>query len=77
VLGVEALVVDVDLLATDLAAQVILRQRRALVGPLALGSDEDDPPVETLLAKRLGGLRAGQAGADDDVSLVTAHGMSS
>jgi hypothetical protein len=40
VLGVEALVVDVHLLASQLPAQVVLRQRRALVGALLLGADQ-------------------------------------
>jgi hypothetical protein len=77
VLGVEPLVVDVDLLAADLAAQIVLGERRALVWPLVLGADKHDPPVEPLLPERLGGLRAGQAGSDDDLSLVIGHGSSS
>ena len=75
--GVEALVVDVDLLAADLATQVLLGQRRALVGPLVLGPDQHHAPVEALVAQGLGRLRAGQARADDHERLVTGHGMSS
>jgi hypothetical protein len=73
VLGVVALVVHVDLLAPDLAAEVVLRQRRALVGPLLLRPHEDDAPLEALLAERLGGLGAREARADDHVCLVTGH----
>ena len=76
-LGVEALLVDVQLLAPRLAAQVVLRQRRSLVGPLVLDADEHHPPLEALLAERRGGLGAGEAGADDHVGLVTGHGNSS
>ena len=75
-LGVEALVVHVDLLAPHLAAQVVLRQRRALVGALLLRPHQHNAPLEALLAERLGGLRAGEARADDHVRLVTAHGNS-
>ena len=71
VLGVEALVVDVDLLAAGLAAQVVLGQRRPLVRALVLGADQQQAPVEALCAQGLGGLGAGQAGADDDEGLVT------
>jgi hypothetical protein len=72
-LGVEALIVHVHLLASHLAAEVVLRKRRALVGPLLLRADEHDAPIEPLLAKRLGGLGAGEARADDHVRSVTAH----
>ncbi len=74
--GVEAFVVDVDLLAADLSAQVVLRQRRALVGALVFRADQHDAPVEAVLAQRLGGLGAGEAGADDDMGLLTGHGNS-
>ena len=73
VLGVEALVVDVDLLAAGLAAQVVLGQRRPLVGALVLGADQHEAAVEALGAQGLGGLGAGEAGADDDVGLVSGH----
>ena len=45
VLGIEALIVDVGP-ALGLAAQVVLRERRALVGPLGLIADQDDAAVE-------------------------------
>ena len=61
---------DVDLLARHLAAQVALGERRAFVRALTLGADEHDTPVEALRAQRLGGLGAGQAGADDHEGLV-------
>jgi hypothetical protein len=50
VLTVEGLRMDIGLLARGLRAQVILGQRRALVGSLRLGADQDDPAVEPLLA---------------------------
>ena len=62
VLVVEALVVDVDRLVVGLATEDVLGQRRALVGPLALGAEQDDAALEALLAQRLGGLGAGQPG---------------
>src|SRR5206468_4585373 len=43
VLLVERRIVDEDLLALGLAAQVVLRERRPLVGPDALLADQDDP----------------------------------
>ena len=73
-LGVEALVVDEDLVAAGLAAQVVLGQRRALVGTVELGADEHDAPVEALGPQGLGGLGAGQAGADDQERLLRGHG---
>ena len=57
---------QVDAVALGLAAQVVLAQRRALVGPLGLGAQQHDAPVEALLAQRLDGLAAGHAGAHDD-----------
>ena len=39
-----------------LAPDELLGERRALVGALRLGADQEDPSVEALLAKRLGGL---------------------
>ena len=72
--GVEALVVDVDLLAPDLPAQVVLGQRRPLVGALGLGADQHHAPVEALRAQRLGGLRTGETRADDHECLVTVMG---
>ena len=70
---VERLLVHVGLVARRLAAQVILRQRRSFVGTLLLGADEQHAAVEPLLAEGLGGLRAGQAGADDHECLVGGH----
>jgi hypothetical protein len=62
---VEALVVDVDLLAPDLPAQVVLGQRRPLVGALGLGADQHQAAVEALGTQCLGGLRSGETRADD------------
>ena len=67
---VEGLVVDIDLVEPGLAAQIVLRQRWALVRALRLGADQHDASVEALLAQ-LGGRRgAGQARADDDEGLL-------
>jgi hypothetical protein len=55
-----------DFLAAGLALQVVLGQRRPFVGADVLLGGQHDPPVETLLAQRLRGLRAGQAAAGDD-----------
>ncbi len=75
--GVEALVVDVDLLAPGLAAQVLLGQRRPLVRALRFAADQHQAPFEALASQRLGRLGAGEAGADDHECLVTGHGTSS
>ena len=76
VLGVEALVVDVDPLASGLAAQVVLRQRRALVRALVLGADKHQAPFEAFVSQCLSGLGGGQAGADDHECLLSGHGIS-
>ena len=73
VLRVEVTVVHVRGLPAGLTAQVLLGQRRPLVGALVLGADQQDAPFEAIAAQRLGGLGAGQAGADDDVGLVSGH----
>ena len=71
-LGVERVRVDVRLVA-DLPAQVLLGERRALVGPLGLVADQHQLTVESLLAQRLCRLGSGQAGADDHESLAVGH----
>jgi hypothetical protein len=68
VIGVEALIVDVGP-GLRLAAQVVLRERRTLVGSLGLITDQDDAAVEALRTEGLRRLRASQAGADDGESL--------
>ena len=73
VLVVEALLVDVDLVAAGLAAEVVLGERRPLVGPLLLGADQHHAPVEALLAQRLGGLGAGKARSGDHERLGCGH----
>ena len=55
-----------DLLERVLAAQVLLRQRRPLVGRQLLRADQDDPAVEPLGAERRDGGGPAQARADDD-----------
>jgi hypothetical protein len=69
VVGVEALVMDVELGSWLLAAQILLGQHGTLVGPLGLLADQHHPAVEALGAQRLGGLGSGQACADDDKRL--------
>src|SRR5581483_10638645 len=71
-LGVEVLLVDVGL-AVGLAAQIVLGERRALVGSLRFGADQNDAAVEALLAQGLGRLGAGEAGADDDEGSLGWH----
>jgi len=73
-LGVEALLVYVDLLAPSIAAEVVLRQRRTLVRAFIFRADQHDASVEPLLAKRFGRFGTGEAGADDHVRLLTTHG---
>ena len=66
--------VHVGGVALGLAAQVVLRERRALVGSLGLGADQHHAPVEPLLAQGLGRLAAGQARADDHMGLAHVRG---
>ena len=75
VLGVEARRMDGGRLAVRLAAQVVLRERRALVGPLRLGAQQYEAAVEALLAQGLGGLGAGEAGPDDGERRVWGHDL--
>jgi len=63
VLGVEGLGVDVDRFALGVAAEIALRQRRALVRTVVLGADQRDAPVEAFITQRLGGLCAGESSA--------------
>ena len=56
-----------------LALEVLLRQRRPLVGPHRFLADERDPPVEALFPQGLSRLGSGQAGPDDDESAVVGH----
>jgi hypothetical protein len=74
VLAIERLGVDVGLLARRLTSQIVLGQRRALVRALGLVADQDHFALETLLAQRLGGFRAGETGAyDHDRLRLGAH----
>ena len=72
---VEALGVDLGVGGAAVARQVALRERRSLVGPPRLLGDQDDAPLEALLAQRRGGLGAGQAAADDHERLAVRHGF--
>jgi hypothetical protein len=76
-LGVEVGVVDEELLALGLGPDEVLGERRALVGRLVLGADQDDASVEALLAQGLGRLRSGEARADDHVGGLGGHGRTS
>ena len=74
VLGVPALRVDERRRPVLAAAQVALRQRRAVVGRVHLAGDEDDRAVEAAGAQLRGGVRGGDAAADQqDVRLRLAH----
>src|SRR5918994_2032620 len=75
-LGVEVLVVD-EGPRLGLATQVLLGQRRALVGMLGLVPDYDDPAHEALAPQGLGSLRSGESPTGDDVRLLRAHIVSS
>ena len=76
-LGVVTLIVDVDPVASDVAAQVVLGQRWPFVGALVLGPDQHEAPVEALGPQGLCRLGAGEAGANDHESLLTVHVVSS
>ncbi len=71
VLGVPAVLVHEDLLVGRGAEQVLLRQRRSLVGAVRLGTDQRDGAVEALVTQRLRRLGPGQSGSDDDDPLHT------
>src|SRR5581483_735473 len=49
-----------------LAGEIVLRQRRALIGQRILVADEDDLAVEPALAQRGGKLEPAMPGAEDD-----------
>ena len=75
VVGVPLLVVDDRLLERGLALQVVLRQRRTLVGQVGLVGDEIEPARIALITQRLDGLGGGQATTDDDDALgILGHG---
>jgi hypothetical protein len=57
-----------------LAAQVLLRRGRAVVGRMRLAADQQDRSVEAVLAQRVGGRRRGDAAADEkDVDRPVRH----
>ena len=72
-LGVPVLRMDEDRLPLGPALEVVLGQRRPLVGSVRLVADQGDPPVVALLAQRLGRQGSGEAGADDDEGGVGGH----
>ena len=66
--------VDVGVLALRLAAQVLLRERRALVRRLGLAADEQDRAVGALLAQLRRAVGGGQPAADDqEVDVAIGH----
>src|SRR5690606_479368 len=65
-LGPELRRPDQDALERFLAGEVFLRQRRALVGRLAVATDHPHRTLEPLLAERDRRLRAAVPRADDD-----------
>lgn len=54
-----------DAIEPPLAGQELLRQRRAVVGQMGLGSHHHDGAGVPLGAQRLGGPQAGEGSADD------------
>ena len=63
-------------LAALLAAQVLLRQRRALIRAVTLRAEQHDAAVEALLAQRLGRLGARHASAHDHERVLWASRVS-
>ena len=62
------------LLLRLLAAQVALRQRRAVVGRIELAADQEHAPVGALLAQPAGAVGRGQAATDEQViDLAAGH----
>ena len=73
-LAVPLVRVQVRVVGLRLAAQQVLRARRALVGRMRLAAHEQHRPVEALLAQPLGARRAGEAAAhDQDVDVALGH----
>ena len=73
VLAVPVPRMDVDRVAFGLARQVVLGQRRPLVGPFVLVADQHDRAVESLGAQRLRGLGPGQARSGDNKRFICGH----
>ena len=65
VIVVEAAIVHEQFAGRDVAAEVALRKRWALVRALLLVAEQDHTPVEAFGAQRLRSLGAGKTGADD------------
>jgi hypothetical protein len=63
--GVEPVLVHVEAVGVGLAAQVVLGQGRALVGPFGFVAEQQQAAAEALGAQGLGRSGAGQAGAED------------
>ena len=72
---VEVSRVDGGTVEVGLAAQVVLGQRRSLVGADRFVADQNNPAVEAFAAQGLGGLGSGQAGADDHEGVCGRHRM--
>ncbi len=74
VLLVEPFVMYATLLSRLFTAEVVLGQRRALIGELVLFTDQHDAAVEALIAELLRRFGTGQARADDHECLdLPAH----
>src|SRR5690606_22124351 len=71
--AVPRLVLDGELVEGLLTRQVLLRQRRPLVGQLLLVGQQGDGPVEVVVAQSLCGLGAGETATDDDEMLGRGH----
>ena len=57
--------VEPDLVGLAVAAQQLLRERRPVVGPLALGAREHEPARKPAAAQRLRAADPGERAADD------------
>src|SRR5207237_1037325 len=57
---------QVQLLLRHRLAKILLGERRALVGALRLGADQDDAPAKPLLPQRLCRAATGHVAAHDD-----------
>jgi hypothetical protein len=72
--GVERLRVNERAGALRLPAEVVLRERRALVRQLRLFPDQDEAAVESFFSQTLGGLGPGETGTDDYKCAVGGYG---
>ena len=66
---------ELDPVGLPFAGQQLLRQRRSVVRPVGLRTDDDQLAVVPAGAQRLDGAQPGQRASDDDDALEHPHGL--